>query len=512
MRKAKLFMINSIVMIITSIILRMIYVSFNVYISKKIGFAGIGLVEIIMSVFGFSVIVASSGVGLAATRLVSEEIANKSHAGIRRSMRCCLIYSIFFGLCASITLYFGADFIGRYLLKDIRTIYAMKILSISLPFYSAQCALYGYFTAVRRVYLSCAVQVFEMGARIYLTIFYLEKNLAKGMEAACNGLMIAATLSEIIAFAIMYTVFKFDRRRYNKKDKSLSNIKHRLFRISIPVALSSYACSALCTIKNVLIPFCLVAYGMTRDEALSQYGIINAMVLPIILFPAAFLSVFSSLIIPELTECYRLGNNKRINYIITRAFQVTLIFTICVIGIFLKFSNEFGIVIYQNLQIGIYIKILTPLALIAYLDGMVDAMLKGLDEQVASMMFNITDSVFSIILVLFFLPRFGFEGLIFIVFASKLLNTFLSINKITVITDFKIKYVDWMLKPLICIFISVVFSKVIVNFASPGYKFSTTTLVLYCTSSIIIYAVLIILNNCVSKDDIRLFFKRFKSS
>ena len=75
MRKAKLFFINSLVMIATSLILRVIEVSFNVYISNKIGLAGMGLVQIIMSVFGFSVIVACSGIGLASTRLVSEELA-----------------------------------------------------------------------------------------------------------------------------------------------------------------------------------------------------------------------------------------------------------------------------------------------------------------------------------------------------------------------------------------------------------------------------------------------------
>ena len=510
MKKAKLFFINSVVMIATSLVLRIIDVFFNVYISNKIGLAGMGLIQIIMSVFGFSVIVACSGIGLASTRLVAEELAYNSHSGVRKSMKTCLTYAIVFGSFASFILLIGGNFIGTHLLKDTRTIQSLHILAISLPFYSAQCALYGYFTAVRRVFLSSITQILEMGARIGLTVFFIEKNLEKGMEATCNGLMMAATLSEIVAFGLMFSVYMIDKRRFKRKDTTKNNIPKRLFKISLPMAFSSYVCSALVTIKNVMIPIGLVKYGMTRDVALSQFGVISGMVIPIILFPAAFIGTFSSLIVPEITECYRLGNRKKINYIVTRAFQVTLIFTICVIAIFLKFSQEFGMVVYKNITIGTYIEILTPLALIAYLDGITDAMLKGLDQQVASMFFNIFDSGFSILLVFFLLPRFGLNGLLFLMFASKLLNTFLSINKIAKITDFKVKYSDWMFKPFVCSFIAVVFAKAIINVVYHGYRYSVSVLTMYVTLSIVLYIILIFAFGCIKKQDIKLLSNKFK--
>lgn len=510
MRKGKLFFINSLVLIGTSLVLRIIGVTFNVYISEKMGLAGMGLIEIIISVFSFSVIVACSGIGLASTRLVAEEYANNSHSGIRKSMRECITYAITFGISAGIVLYFGADFIGKTLLGDARTVNSLHILAISLPFYSAQCALYGYFTAVRKVYLSSVIQIAEMAFRIGLTVYFLEKNINLGMEAACNGLMIAATLSEVIAFSMMIAVYEIDKRHFNRKDTTVNRIRKRLFKISLPVAFSSYVCSALQTIKNIMIPLGLMKYGMSRDLALSQFGVINGMVIPIILFPAAFLSAFSSLILPEITECYRLGNKNRINYIITKAFQFTLIFTIGIIGLFLMFSNEFGIVIYKNINIGTYIKILTPLALIAYLDGMVDSMLKGLDKQVSSMFFNIFDSGFSIVLVYFLLPKFGLSGLLFVMFASKLLNTYLSIDKVAKVTDFKIKYSAWMVKPLISIFISVVFSKLIVGVLNNGYKYTPLVLTEYVGLSLIIYTVIILVLGCVSKNDLKMIKNVFR--
>lgn len=510
MKKAKMFLVNSVVMTATALVIRIIGVIFNVYVSRKMGLSGMGLIEIIMSVFSFSVIVACSGIGLATTRLVSEELAVNSHAGIRKSMKTCILYAIGFGTFAGIVLFFGADFIGTKLLGDARTVKSLVILSVSLPFYSAQCAFYGYFTAVRKVYLSSITQILEVAFRIGITVLFLEKFLPLGIEYACIGFMLAATASEVFAFTIMLLAFLLDKRRYKKKDTTSNNITKRLFRISMPVAVSMYACSALVTIKNIMIPLGLVKWGMTRDMALAEFGVISGMVIPIILFPSAFLTAFTSLIVPELTESNKLNNQKRISYIITRTFQVTLIFTICVIAIFLMFPNEFGMVIYKNIRIGTYIKILTPLVLIAYLDGITDAMLKGLDKQVDSMFFNIFDSAVSIILVYVLLPKFGLNGFLFVMFASKLLNTYLSINKITKVCEFKINYADWFIKPFICSYIAVSFSKFIVNCLNHEYRYSAPMLIKYVTLSIALYVLFILVFKCVKKDELKKLFSRFK--
>ncbi len=510
MKKAKLFIINSIVVVTATLILKTIFVSFNVYVSNEIGLAGMGLMELIMSVFSFSVIVACSGIGLGSTRLVAEELAKNAHRGIIYAMRNCFIYSTLFGVLTGLVLFFGADFIGTVLLGDERTVKCLPILALSLPFYSAQCVIYGYFNAVRKSFITSIAQLFEVGFRIAMTVYFLKTSIEFGIEETCLGLMKASTLSEVFAFSIMIILYLFDVKKYRKGNEFGANLKQRMLKISLPVAFSSYLCSALFSIRNIMIPMGLVKYGLSRDDALSQFGVISGMVVPLILFPAAFLSTFSSLIIPEITEAYKLNNQKKIDTMVTKVFQVTLIFTIGIIGIFLKYSSELGMVVYKNINIGFYIKVLTPLALIAYLDGITDAMLKGLDKQVNSMFYNIFDSTFSIILVFFMLPKFGLNGLLLVMFASKLLNTFLSINKIAKCTNFKINYVDWLLKPLLLIFISVTFGKILINIFVVRYTYTALMLTLYIAISIVIYFVLVLLFGCISKRDIATFKSKFR--
>lgn len=55
--------------------MQVISISFNIFVTNKVGTEGMGIYQLIMSVYGFFITVALSGINLAATRVVSEELA-----------------------------------------------------------------------------------------------------------------------------------------------------------------------------------------------------------------------------------------------------------------------------------------------------------------------------------------------------------------------------------------------------------------------------------------------------
>lgn len=504
MKRIRLFFINSLVMTSASLLLRLTGVFFNIYIAQTIGTVGMGLIEIIMSVYSFSVILAISGVGLASTRLVAEELAEKSKAGISEAMRKCITYALIFGIGSALLLFFSSGFIGEMLIKDYRSISSLKVLAISLPFISVSSAIYGYFTAVRRIIKSVAAQTAEQLMRIFLTVWALNYFNPQDAGSACFIIMAASCITETVSLFVIIIIFKQDCKLFLKKSANNKKIKRRMLAISLPIAFSTYACSALCTIKSLMIPLGLVKHGMSNDAALAEYGMISGMVMPVILFPSAFLSAFSSLLVPEVTECHRLQNHGKIDFILKRVFQATLLFSIGVAGIFLAYNDMFGEVIYKSHAAGIYIQILAPLVLIIYLDSMVDSMLKGLNQQVSSMFYNIIDSGAGIVMVYFFLPRFGISGLLLVMFVSKLFNTFLSVNRIITVTGFSFNIKSWILKPLICIAFSITSVNIFCSFMKTTDTPSVLKLALTAASVGILYLVLLRLTDSITKKDTEL--------
>lgn len=440
-----------------SLLMRAVSVGFNVYVSNKIGSEGMGLFSLITGVYGFALTLATSGVNLAVTRLISECMSRNDRHRARKIMRCAAAYCLFFGGLASSLLWGFSLPIGAHLLDDLRTVRSLRIFAVSLPLMSLSSALNGYFTAVRRVYKNAIVGVLEQWCKIILISFLLNLLMPSGVEYACIALVLGGAVSEILSCLLMAILWLYEKNhrlyldKASVKDRDVDDtVLFSVLGISLPVALSSYARSALLTVEHALIPKGLKKSGASHSASLAAYGKIQSMAFPIVLFPSAFLSSFSGLLVPELSESRERGNKRQITYIASRVFQFTLMFSIGVAGIFICFSDEISRVIYPNEDIAGYVSVFSALIPVMYLDSATDAMLKGLGYQVYSMNVNIIDSGLSVLLVWLLLPKYGIGGYIFTLFVTEILNAGLSVTKLLRETGLKVRLVGWICAPAAC--------------------------------------------------------------
>ena len=458
MKRKQRFIANTFLLTAVTLFLRAVGVSFNVYIANKIGAAGMGLFSLIMSVYNFGVTFACSGINLASTKIVSEEMAVGAEGGMRRAVAVSCLYGLVFGGAAFLLIFFGAPFAGNVLLNDERTVKPLMILSVSLPCVAMSAAISGYFSAVGRVYKSALAQVAEQFIRVAGCIILLDFFDRSDAGTACNSVVASGCAAEIISFLLIFVLLKSDIRRYSKKSVS-KNITKRMLWIALPVAVSSYVRSALSTVEHTMIPKGLKKHGSDSETALSAYGTVHGMVMPLILFPSAGLQAVSSLLIPEVTMYHKRGDTGRINALIEKSLYTTLIFSVGASGILFFFAEEIGMAVYKSREAAYFLKLIAPLAVVMYADGVVDAVLKGLNQQVYSMGYNIADSVIAIVLMVFLLPAKGIDGYIIIIYVTEMVNAFLSINRLLHVSDFKIHPLKWTVLPAISIFVSVYFVK-----------------------------------------------------
>lgn len=459
MKRVKLIFINLVVLTATALLLRTASMAFQVYLSNKIGAEGIGLFQLIMSVYFLAVTFAVAGVRLAVTRLVAEELGKGNSAGAKRALGICLRYSLTLSLLLSLLLFFGAEYIGINWLSDRRTILSLRLLSLTLPFLAASSVYGGYFTAVRRAAKAAAIQVGEQFIRIPATILLLIYFSPADLESAAAAVVIGAVLGELASFLMLFIAYRLDIRRYKNGPPAPSNLYSRMSAIILPVAVSAYITSGLRTLQQLLVPAGLKKSGASGSAALATYGVIHGMVLPILMFPAAFLYAVSDLIIPELAECQATGSKNRLNYIANRVLNLSMLSSMLVMCIFFRYSHELGILIYSSDEAAYFLRILAPLIIILYMDSIVDGMLKGIGEQVRSMLYNILESSISVLLIYFLLPRYAINGYIFTVFIARALNFILSIRRLC-----KVAMVQVSLSLLVKAGFAMVNSVILTNF------------------------------------------------
>lgn len=288
--------------------------------------------------------------------------------------------------------------------------------------------------------------------QISLTCFFIYAFPSSNLNIVCTYLILASTVSSVFEFMLTYILYVIDRRKIlNVRSISKGSYLKKILRIAFPVAITSYVRSGLSTLKQFLIPFSLAKHSGVADKALSQYGLINGMTMQVIMFPCIIITSCASLLIPEFARYNIKKDFARMNQVITFIFKFTSFFSICIIGIFLTFTEEICYLIYNNLEISNYLIILSPLVILIYLDKIIDAMLRGLDKQVGVMFCNIFDLFSTIVLIYTIVPVYGIYGYIAIIAISEILNFTISLIQLYRVTKFKFDYFSYVVIPFLLV-------------------------------------------------------------
>ncbi len=422
----------------SSLAMSLISMAFQVWLAGRIGSAGIGLYQLVVSVSFLCTTFAISGIRFAATRLVSEEIGLERSSGISAAMRRCFVYSIFFGLAAMLVLWFCAEPIGFLWIGDARTVKSLRILAFSMPFLSLSSVMSGYFTACGRVWKPTLVHLSEQIITIGLVAFFLMHSPADDIEKNCAAVMLGSVAGDIISFICMLIFYLTDRQSCCGGSQRRLKLTSRMLQVALPLAFSTYARSALSTLEHLLVPRGLKAAGYSPDRALSGYGTIQGMVMPILSFPACILIALAELIIPELTEAQMRGDKHEISRTVSSLLKKGIGYSVTVALFIFIFADRLGIYIYSSPEAGDFLRILAPLIPILYTDLITDGCLKGLGQQLWSMGINILDALLGVLLVWRLLPVYAMPAYIGIIYFNECLNFALSILRLSKVTEIRL--------------------------------------------------------------------------
>lgn len=448
MSEAKRFFKSGIMLTLVGLAMRTVGMFFGAFVSRTVGAEGTGIYTLVMTVYSFAVTLATSGISLTVTRLVAAAIGEGRPGRVGSLLRAALIYALIFGSLATAGLFLGAEFLGGRILSDARTVSSLKVLAFSLIPASLMAVFSGYFVGVKRVSFNAAVSVFCQLAKIVITVALVIYLLPYGIVSAVVGLCLGMTITEILGFFLIFLEFLYDRRKNRVVGRGDRREMADVAKMALPLALSAYVRSLLLNIEHILIPRKLRESGETSTEAYAHYGTLHGMALPLVTYPMSPLSSFAGLLVPEFAEDLSAGRGGRMSRIATKALNATLSYAVISAVFLFAFAEELGYVIYNSYDAGYYISTLALVVPIMYLDHVTDSMLKGIGEQVFSMWVNICDSLLSVVLVWFLIPRMGIMGYAVVIVVMEAFNFILSFIRLKGRVSFKIHPFSSLVLPL----------------------------------------------------------------
>ena len=509
----KKIIVNALIILVSSLLFNTVGISFRVFLSNKIGTEGIGLFQLIFSVYLMAILFVVTGINVAVTRLVAEEGGRSSFPVARALLVKAFSISFLFSIPAFLLLFFGADHIGAVWIGDERTVFPLKLLAVGLPFAGVSACIKGYFYAVSKLIRPTSTQAVELVIQIAVTVSILDYFMQGGPEYACAAVALGITTAELASCMYSLTLYRYEVEKNDSRISQIlyqSRIMNRLLHISFPVSASSLTRSGLRLLENIMIPIGFEKYGYSKKLALEEYGRIQGMVIPVLMFPSTVILAFSALLIPEVSEANALNQKKRVEYSVTRSLQLTCIMSILISGLFVFYSDKLGPAIYGSEECGSLMRLLAPLIPLIYLDIVVDELLKGLNQQVSALKYNIVDAVIRIILIIYALPLEGLEGLIFVLYVCGLINITFSLRKLLKVTRLPLRFREWILKPALSVAASGFITLFLLDLlGSEAFK-GVAYLLIGSFSVSALYFIFLTMLGCLTKDDFRWFRNIFR--
>lgn len=445
--KVTLFIKNTVILVATSLILRSVGVLFRIWLADNIGSEGMGLYQLIFSVYMLAATFATSGVSTAVTRLVADEESHGQRA-ISGIMRRAVIITLIAAAVSTAVIFLCAEPIAIFLLKDRRAVLSLKILSLSLPFMGLSSCARGYFIARRKTIQPSLVQMLEQAVRIAVVMVCISLTAEKGLAYTAAAVLMGDVVAETASFCVNWILYLRDRRQ-SQAGSPAHGIYKKILHIALPITGSSYISSILHTTENLLVPQRLSAFHGTKGRGLELFGAIRGMALPILFFPASFLTSLSTMLIPEVSSASASGNLRKVQETVSYSAGTTLTLSTFVACIFMFNAADIGNVMYHDTDVGQMILVLSPIVPFMYLESVTAGLLKGLDCQIAQLRFNTFDSCFRIAAVFFLLPHFGIKGYLAVMIVSNCFTSSLSARCLFKAADIAPKFGAWVLFPLV---------------------------------------------------------------
>ena len=388
-----------------NLLLRFGSTTFQVWLSRRIGAAGIGLLQLILSVDLLALTLGAAGGRTTAMYLTAEALGRKKREDADRILSGCFVYSI---LCAAVVsggFFALAPTLAEKWIGTGDALPALRTWASFLPVMCLTGVMTGYFTAANRIGTLAAVEVAEQVVSVAVTALCLNLIAPGDRAGSCRAVVLGSCIGSVLTLVCLMILYA----RSAGDGESRIPVAKSILRCALPLAVADDLKAAVSATENLMVPRRLGLYAGTGDP-LADFGRVSGMVFPVMMFPAAILSSLAEVLIPELARCAAVGSRNRIRYLVRRNLRAALIYGLCCGGLLFLLAQPLAERFYPGEDIAGLLRRFAVLVPMLYCDLIADAMTKGLGEQAACARYSIISNVLDIALLYFLLPRFGIGG------------------------------------------------------------------------------------------------------
>ena len=275
MRRTGTMFYSALLLTGANLALRMVSMGFQVYLSGQIGAAGIGLLQLVLSVSMLAMTAGMGGIRTSAMYLTAEEVGSGRWQGVRRVLSACFLYSFLFSTAVALLVWFCAPLVAEAWIGDLRTLAALRIFAAFLPVVCLGGVMTGYFTAAGRIRELVAVEILEQVVSMAVTVLLLSHWASGDPGRACCAVVGGSSAASLVTLLSLLFLRSRETNRLPDPQEAPVPVAGRLLRVALPLALADDLRMGISTVENLIVPRRLGLFPQSA-EPLAEYGVAGA--------------------------------------------------------------------------------------------------------------------------------------------------------------------------------------------------------------------------------------------
>ena len=414
---------GTLLLTVTGLVTRVIGFFYRIYLSRLFGEEGMGIYQLLSPALSLSFSLTAAGYQTAISKFVAANTARR-HSDDLKTLLAGVTVTLPLSLMVNAVLFLAADPIGTFLLKESRTASMLRILSFSVPFAALHACINGYFYGKKKASVPALTQLLEQLARVSCVFLVTGRDLAAGRTPSINVAVLGLTVGEILSMLISLVCLYVHLHRQTALLLSgmfpSFTVYRDLLGMALPLTANRIVLNILQSIEAVSIPQKLLLYGYDTTTALSVYGVLTGMAMPMIFFPNALTSSVAVLLLPTISENHAKGDRHAVWNDTLRTVKYCSLMGFLCLCCFLFLGHWMGTELFHSELAGHFIVTLGFICPFLYLDTTLSSILQGLGMAGRIFFSNVICLLIRLGFVFFAIPWIGMQGYLWGILVSQL--------------------------------------------------------------------------------------------
>lgn len=418
-------------------------------LSRLLGAEAMGLYQLVMPVYSTLMSLSAVGLTVAVSTLTARFHARGDDGAVKallgRALRCFLLAAVPLGaLTAALS-----DPISVYLLGDARTRLGVVLLAPCMLLTGIENLHKHCFYGLERVGPPALSETLEQLVRAGAVITLLLLLRPAGGEGKVGAVVLGMAVCEVCS-AVTLTLLLRRHWRRHRPGPALSRVGYgRLARIALPVGLTSLLGTFLGAANSVLIPARLTAGGMEAAAAMSAFGVLCGMTLPLLSMPTAAVSALCLVMVPDLARRAATGDSGAAGRLLDRVMSVSTAVLAPAMALLAVLGPDIGRAVYREPTVGAYMPVLAVGTLLGCWQSILSGTLNALGEERRAAAAAIVSDGVQLAFTALTVKRWGLAGFVAGFVLSALVGAGMALAAALRRTGLRPRWYDWLVRPLL---------------------------------------------------------------